>query len=362
MDKFAFIIHPLHLEDFTRKYSWTQKVPDKIIESACRLMPAFEASHITGIRSRTGKEIEGFFVGCTLTSEQIMSLPTKKVIKKIIKAGQKAEELGARIVGLGAFTSVVGDKGISIARELNIPVTTGNSYTVATAIEGTKLAAKKMEYNFKELTVAIIGATGSIGKTASQILSFDTDKLILAARNKDKLKRLADEVSRINPQLDISYTVDIPKAIRNADVIISASGAVEPLIEPEFLQPGTIVCDVARPRDVANKIGKMRDDILVIEGGVVKVPGQVEFNLNFGYPPGTAYACMAETMMLTLEGRFEDYSLGPDIEIEKVKETVVMAKKHGFKLAALRSFERALSEETIEKVKENAREKLLVTC
>jgi fatty aldehyde-generating acyl-ACP reductase len=43
---------------------------------------------------------------------------------------------------LGAFTAVVGDAGITIAKNLNIPVTTGNSYTVATAIEGTKKASE----------------------------------------------------------------------------------------------------------------------------------------------------------------------------------------------------------------------------
>ena len=59
--------------------------------------------------------------------------------------------------------------GISIAREISTPITTGNSYTVATAIEGIKLAAEKMGYNLKNCTQAVIGATGSIGRTASLI-------------------------------------------------------------------------------------------------------------------------------------------------------------------------------------------------
>ena len=78
------------------------------------------------------------------------------VIDKIIKTGKIAEKLGAKILGLGAFTAVVGDAGITVAKNLNIPVTTGNSYTVATAIEGTKKASEIMGKNVKDAEVLVI--------------------------------------------------------------------------------------------------------------------------------------------------------------------------------------------------------------
>ncbi|MFW5991883.1 MAG: shikimate dehydrogenase [Halanaerobiaceae bacterium] len=359
MNSFAFIIHPLQLEDFYRKFSWAEKFPEKMLTKVTRVLPAVKASHITGIKSNTGEKIEGYFIGVTLTSKQILNLPLDKVLKKIVKAGKKAQELGVKIVGLGAFTSVVGDKGISIARELNIPVTTGNSYTVATAIEGTRLAADKMGHDLERATLAVIGATGSIGRAVSLIMSKDINKLILVARDNNSLQELKEEIIKETPGIDVSYSTDIDEVIRQSQLIISASGAVQSLIKPEALLPGTVICDVARPRDVAVKVGQERDDVLVIEGGIVDIPGPVNFNFNFGYPPGTAYACMAETMMLTLEKRFENYSLGPTIEINKVRETMKMARKHGFKLAGLRSFERELSEEMIAKIKEQARQRLL---
>lgn len=362
MNRFGFIIHPLEIDDFARKFSWAEKVPDSFIEKLTRVMPPVKASHITGVRSKTGKEIEGYFIGVTLTSKQMLTLPTDKVLKKIIKAGKKAQELGCQIIGLGAFTSVVGDKGITIARELDVPVTTGNSYTVATAIEGTKLAAAKMGHNLKEVTVTVIGATGSIGRAVSLILGQDLHNLQLVARNLEKLRNLREEIIQLNPGINLSCTTDIAAAVKISQVIISASGAVESLIMPSDLQPGAVVCDVARPRDVAGKVARERDDVLVIEGGIVEVPGPVNFNFNFGYPPKTSYACMAETMMLALEDRFEDYSLGPFLEIEKVKETMAMARKHGFKLAGLRSFERALSEDKIAEIRKRAEKKLIATC
>ncbi|HLV09204.1 MAG TPA: shikimate dehydrogenase, partial [Halanaerobiales bacterium] len=173
---------------------------------------------------------------------------------------------------------------------------------------------------------------------------------------------LEEELHNINPDLEVSYTTDVDEALKTSKIIISASGAVEALIKPQNILPGSIICDVARPRDVAALVASERDDVLVIEGGIVKVPGEVNFNFNFGYPPGTAYACMAETMLLTLEERFEDYSLGQEIELEKVAEIIIMAEKHGFKLAGLRSFERALTEEKISEIKKEAEKSQLVTC
>ncbi|HRF93732.1 MAG TPA: hypothetical protein PLZ51_00995, partial [Aggregatilineales bacterium] len=82
--------------------------------------------------------------------------------------------------------------------------------------------------------------------------------------------------------------------------------AVHAVIEPRHLKPGAVVCDVARPRDVSRLVADQRDDVLVIEGGMVEVPGDVDFHFDFGFPEGKAYACMAETMALALEGRYED--------------------------------------------------------
>jgi predicted amino acid dehydrogenase len=109
-------------------------------------------------------------------------------------------------------------------------------------------------------------------------------------------------------------------------------------------------------------VAQKRSDVLIIEGGVVEVPGDVNFNFNFGFPPKTAYACMAETMMLALEGRYESFTLGRELTVEQVEEISRIAEKHGFKLAGFRSFERAVTEEQIEKIKENARRKIERAC
>ena len=348
MDTFAFIIHPLEKEDIFRKLKFMRRWPDAMVDAA-RFIPPFKVSSITGVEGPHGA-CEGLFVGCPITATQILTLPTNYVLKKIIQAGRVAEKRGAKIVGLGAMTSVVGDAGITIDKHLKIAVTTGNSYTVGTALEGTREAARLMGHDLKKAEVLVVGATGSIGSVCARILARDVGFLTLLARNEARLEQLAVQITGetgLTPQI----TMDVKEALRRADIIVAVSGAAESLIQAEDLKPGSVVCDVARPRDVSKSVAEQRPDVLVIEGGVVEVPGDVNFNFNFGFPPKTAYACMAETMILTLEGRFESFSLGRDMSVEQIDEICGLARKHGFALAGMRSFERAVTPEHIASVR-----------
>jgi hypothetical protein len=65
---------------------------------------------------------------------------------------------------------------------------------------------------------------------------------------------------------------------------------------------------------------------------------------------------MAETMALTLEGRFEDYTLGKDLRPEQVNEIETIANKHGFRLSGFRSFEKAVTDEEIARIRARVRQ------
>lgn len=358
MVKFGFIIHPIDLEDITKRMRLFRYLPGRLTEKVVSRFPAYKASEIRGVKSPYG-ETEGWFIICPLTSRLMLELPVEYVTKRIIEAGRIAEKLGAGIVGLGAMTSVVGDAGITVARNLNIAVTSGNSFTVAMALEGTKKAAEFMGVKIGEAEVAVIGATGSIGSVCARMIAREAGRLTLVARERSRLERLSHRIMG-ETGLAARVTTDIHDALRKADVVITVTSAVDTVIEPEDLKPGAVVCDVARPRDVSRRVAEARPDVLVIEGGVVEVPGDVEFNFNFGFPPKTAYACMAETMILAMEERCENFSLGRDLTVEQVEEIARLGQKHGFRLAGFRSFERALSREELERVRdaaENARRK-----
>ncbi len=356
MDTFAFIIHPIDPKrDVSRKYPLLGKfLTERQINFFSTFFPPVFISEIEGITSETtGKQIKGWFVACPYTPQRMLELPEKTVYRKIIETGHLAERLGADILGLGAFTSVIGDAGITIAKSLDVPVTTGDSYTVSLAVESVEKAADIMDIPISCATAAVVGATGAIGKVCAELLADEVGELYLIGRRADALEALRERWQpTAKAKLHVSTSMDV---LQRAQLILTVTSAVHDIICPEDLMPGAVVCDVARPRDVSAMVAAARDDILVIDGGMVDVPGPVDFHFNFGFPPGKSYACMAETMALALEGRFEDYTLGKEISRARVEEISQIAAKHGFRLSGFRSFERAVTPEQIEAVRRNAK-------
>jgi len=356
MDTFAFIIHPIDPKrDVSRKYPFLGKVlTEKQIDFFSTFFPPVYISEIEGITSQaTGKQIKGWFLACPYTPRRMMQLPERTVYRKIIQTGHAAEKLGAQILGLGAFTSVIGDAGVTIAKHLEIPVTTGDSYTVMMAVQAVREAAKVMDITMADATVAIVGATGSIGRVCAELLADEAARTLLIARDEKKLEALRDRLKvHARSELVISTKMDV---LKDAQLILTVTSSIHEVIHPEHLQPGSVVCDVARPRDVSAMVAAVRDDILVIDGGMVDVPGTVDFHFNFGFPDGKAYACMAETIALALEGRFEDFTVGKDLSLARVREISAIAERHGFRMSGFRSFEKEVTESQMETVRRNAR-------
>lgn len=347
MNRFAFIIHPLYPKQLAKAVPIARYLPDRVIEMITARKQPVVMSSITGIRSATGAETEGWFIGCPLTPDQMVKkLPLNLVYDRLVECADLAEAQGAQLIGLGAFTSVVGDGGITVQSRAKIGVTTGNSYTVATAIQGTMKAAYLLDIDIPNATLAVVGATGSIGKTCAKIMGRDFGRTILIGRDIERTEAVAKEIPGSATSVSVA-------SVKEADVVVTVSSAGKELILPEHLRPGSVVCDVARPRDVSMRVNRDRPDVLVIEGGVVQIPGKVQFNLNFGFPENTAYACMSETMLLALEGNPElyNFTLGKDVSVEQVELISALADKHGFVLAGFRSFERAVGEEAISKAR-----------
>jgi len=345
LKRFAFVIHPIEAQDVTRVMPILRFAPSWFIEALLGMKSPSVVSEITGIRSITGEETHGWFIGLPRTPQMLVK---EGKLEESYAMIQRCCELGAAqgadIIGLGAFSSVVGDGGITIACKSPIAVTTGNSYTVSTAIQAALKAADMLELDLSRSVLAVVGAAGSIGRTCAEVLAPRFAQTLLLGRDVEKLR----EVEAAIPG---SQAISDPAELRHADVVISVSSAGREIVFPEHLAPGAIVVDVARPRDVSKRVARERPDVLVIEGGVVHVPGDVEFNFNFGFPPKTAYACMSETMMLALEGRIENFTLGKTVSAQQVQEIDAIADRHGFYLSGFRSFEREVGPEAIERAK-----------
>ncbi|MBI4734293.1 MAG: shikimate dehydrogenase [Rubrobacteridae bacterium] len=354
METFAFLVHPMDLDDVVKKYKIAKKISPKMLASVLKRRRPFVLNEITGIKSKTGVEAMGWFIAVPFLPYQFVDLEEDYVIEKIVKACELGRKEGAKIVGLGAFTAIPGGGGKLVAESSSIPVTTGNTYTAVLANEGAKAAAVKMGIDVSSSTLAVVGATGSIGSVSAEVLAEEFGEIVLIGRDLTRLEALKKRVANVNDNVVISTDIS---AVCSADVIVTVTGAVEAVINPDDVKPGAVVCDVARPRDVAEILIKQRNDVLVIDGGVARIPGNANLGKYGWLPKGIALGCMAETFMLALEKRYENYTIGKEISVLKVKEMSEIAKKHGFKLAGLRSFEKKVSETHIAAVRENARTK-----
>src|SRR5579884_317708 len=203
--KFCFVVHPLSLEDVARYEPSAKGKGAPIIRKIMEWMPPWAAAHVTGVRTPDGRETEGWFVSAALFPEQMIEFPREEVYKRILRAIEIGAELGAEIAGLGAFTGVVGDGGITVAERSPIPVTTGNSLTIAAGIESLFRGAQEMDVDVANSTAVVVGATGSIGGACVRLIAPRVKHVILVARNNTRLEKYYESIKDDLP-CGASYT------------------------------------------------------------------------------------------------------------------------------------------------------------
>ncbi len=348
INRFSFVIHPLNV-GFIHKhpiFKWTKYLPDDLVEEVSAYMPAMYVSRIVGgVSATTGQRIEGHLITLGATPRMMMKHDAAFTYRQLNQAARLAERKGARIMGLGAFTSVVGDAGITVAHEADIAITSGNSLTVAMTLEAAKQAVKLMGKDLSQGKVMIVGATGSIASVCSRLVAQAIKNVVLVSIEPEKLLELKRVIQEETPGAEVTIATRAGDLIGDCDLVITATSAFgQRVIDITKCKPGAVVCDVARPPDINPAEAALRPDVLVIESGEVIIPGDVDFGYDIGLPPKTSYACLAETACLAMDGRFEDYTLGRNITMERVKDIYKTSLKHGFKLAPLRSFGKYVSE------------------
>jgi predicted amino acid dehydrogenase len=348
---FAFVVHPLQVEHIFLhpRFRFARYLPRRLVEWVAAFLPPLYLSRIRGIRSQaTGEEIEGMLLSLTATPREMLRRPPAFTYRRLLHAAHMAERRGAKLMGLGAFTSIVGDAGVTVAQQCSIGITTGNALTVATTLEAAKVAVQLMGGRVDEGCAVIIGATGSIGAACARLLAMAIGNVVLVAPRPERLLALKKQIEAETAGAHVLATTCADAYIGRADLIITTTSSLHGgVLDIEQLKPGAVICDVARPPNVLQAEADRRPDVLVIESGEVRLPGEPDFGFDIDLPPGTAYACLSETALLAMEGWFVDYTVGRTIQVERVKEMYRLMKKHGLELAGLRSFGKHISAEDI---------------
>ncbi|MDD5653032.1 MAG: hypothetical protein PHT31_02570, partial [Candidatus Omnitrophica bacterium] len=331
MKKFAFIFHPHDIDFLADGFNdpgLKQKNP-KLISSTLKWFPPFQREKVTGIKSDfDGQQIEGLMILVTLIPEHMKDLNDKFALSKFVEAGRLAQDLGASIIGLGAYAALYGRHGVDIAAACKIPVTTGNSYTVGVTPEVILKVLKSNGKDPEKSCITILGATGIVGAYCLQALKDKVGKMNLLSSNYKRIKEFLG-AKKFKAQIKPYALTDKPDYILESDLVLIGNGKYAPLINLLKVKKGTIIYDCTYPKSFKDQDYTLRDDILFIDGGAILPPGNPDFHFTFGFPKGMAFPCMAETMILTFEDMFESYSIGRSIDFVKAMTMDELAKKHG---------------------------------
>ncbi len=342
--KYAFIIHPLKTSMIAnhRLFWWVKYIPEWLVEWVAVRYPPVFAGKVKGVVSPvTGQRADGYLIALGGTPHALMQRKPEQVYRQLIRASRMAHKKGCQIMGLGAFTSVIGDAGLTVSQQAPIAITTGNSLTVAATLDTARDALLAMGHApdaLPTLRAMVVGATGSIGSACARALAQIVPHLVLVAPREDKLRTLQDTILTESPFAQVEISTAAAEYLSQMDLIITATSAVGHVaISISQCKPGAVICDIARPPDISPEESALRPDVLVIESGEIILPGEVEVTIDIGLPPGVVYACLAETTLLALEGRWENYTIGREIELARVQEIEALYQKHGCRLSAFRT-------------------------
>ncbi|MEU4116029.1 aminotransferase class III-fold pyridoxal phosphate-dependent enzyme [Kitasatospora sp. NPDC028055] len=300
------------------------------------------------LTSATGARCTGAVRYLPYTAEQMLRRPGTA---RDMVAAEAAElrDAGAELVGLGGATSIVGDRGLWTAKAVGLPLTSGNSLTTYASHRAVLACAERLGQTPGRARIAVVGYPGSIGLAMARLLLADGYELDLvrrpSARTDEAMLRYLDPAERSRVTL-----YDDPAVLYGAPRIYVTASSVGGVLDAGRLHPGSVVVDVALPRDVAVEPAE-RQEVLVIDGGLVSATDAVR--LGDGTLPAPAQqlnGCLAETIVLALEGRAEAWSLGRELDLDRIRTIGELATGHGFLPTPLAAFGRLVPDERLDRL------------
>ncbi|HVR38959.1 MAG TPA: aminotransferase class III-fold pyridoxal phosphate-dependent enzyme, partial [Thermoanaerobaculia bacterium] len=381
--RFAFLAHPLAWKDFRDLDESLSTLSDEQLGTlSTAIADNFDPLVIgeTRVVGNDGSAAYGEFILVPRRAEELMAMKASAAVEEVMAAAQLAKKRGARIIGLGAYTSVVTQGGVSLKGAGLPALTTGNSYTAIATHQTIRLAAAKRGWSLPRRTIGVLGAGGAIGQALSILLSRDAGRLVLLGnpnRPEESHQRLLQVAGRIVcavarlrrdtalppgsvaswvAELDFDIpqkpdraaltklgaelirrtgsvvaSVDYADYLPEVDLVVCCTSTTEKIVRPELLRTSAVVCDVSRPSNVTSDVVTNRPDVMVLDGGVVQMPRGSTLGFNASLAEGQAYACIAETMMLAMQHREADASLGFDLSLDHLFEMERLADAIGFR-------------------------------
>ncbi len=337
----AWLCHMIDADVLTRQeprmsvlnYADRERLLERFSPFACPVVMS-----AVDLRSANGETVRLYPIMLPFTSRTAKRwLDTRQFgwCRSLIRGGiETARSLGCSLISLGQYTSITTCNGRSVA-DADIGLTSGNNYTVALAVQAIERLVTSKNLDAQDCTLAVVGAMGNIGQTCAALLAPRFARTLLVGSgqpdSRSRLEQLAAELPR-------ARVADSRGELTGAQVILSAINAVDPPLGPEHFGPGAIICDVSVPSSIRPESAANRPDVTFFRGGIASLPGGEDLQIaDFPLPPGQAFGCLAEALLLGFAGVSDTTFTGPVTPV-KVAHLTALAEEHGFGLV---DYERA---------------------
>jgi predicted amino acid dehydrogenase len=367
-NRFAYVVHLLGPGDMRRFDPSLERVTDVQMEqfrkSMAGFLKPFPLDKLVVYRP-DGSFAEGELIVLPhLPAELLAILGRGQAVDLVQSAVDLGIARGARVVGLGGFSSIISYGGNALEERPGVTVTSGNSLTTWAALRSVELACAEEGRKLAQSTVAVVGANGAIGHALSKFFAERAGELILVGNPSNpeaslrKLQRVARDCRRhvarlaaagrefspgslaaeltVRPddadlESRITLTTDIDQHLPRAHIILTATKEVLPFIKSCHLRERALVCDVSRPFNVAPEVIRRRKDVrLVGGGGLIKTPdSSVLGYIEESDRPKVLLSCAAETIMLALSG-YQSKHLCGHLDTETIEKIGGQAENFGF--------------------------------
>jgi len=293
--------------------------------------------------TRRGRPLRGTLYGVPWRPRRLLE-DQDGAVDAIVAGVDALARRGAAAVGLGALCAVVGSRGRAVSERSPVPVTTGHELTAWAAARTANRVTQLVGRDPRE-PVAVLGAPWGVAVAAAELLARRGRRVMLAARSRGSaLARIAART----PDVEL---VEPDEALARARFVVCASSGGGRLTEAA-LCPGTVVIDVARPRDLVGL--RARPDVLTVDGETLALPAgahlggvTVVYNWLVGQGPANVFACFAAPMLAAMGDIPEPISQDRFLDPEAVEAWGAVAEGHGFHVDSLYDRGRAVEPDVL---------------
>jgi fatty aldehyde-generating acyl-ACP reductase len=317
-------------------------LPDDEIKDILPWIPPRAVCHVE-VESITGANARGIYIDSFIPPDRLDAAYVHENIARVRRAAACAINAGAKIVGLGGFSSILIEGNFDqLPQRHDAVFTTGNTLTVAFIVQGIKKMCALEGRSLSRSTLLIVGATGDVGSGCARCLAPLVRRVLLTARNVERLRNLAAELQDDDQSngVQMETTTDLQRFSAEADIVICAASLASPSLLLGRIAPDAIVCDAGYPKNLSPSA--QMPSAKIFFGGLGQITGGMTFAPDFRgilnrHPfPDVVHGCLLEGMALALERRFEPFSQGRGfITPQRVEEIETIAARHGIYLAPL---------------------------